>query len=279
MQIVRVHALGSGLAAANLGRGGLANISTLPTQGSTSGTGSTGSTGGTGSTVTPGTSPFGAFGGLGGTKPPTNNLFAAAANTVIGLTTGLIGTAQISALISAAETRGEVKTVATPRVTALNNRPAQIESGSQIPVQTTQAAGGTAVVTLEPCNHYGRTGPCSQALIAAGLSRVVYAVNEPMASSAGGAEELVQAGVAVEGGVLAAEAGGEDACLAAVHARAEALRDAALGASVPTDFVLYPEAQHGFHCDARPQAYDENAAKDAWGRTLAWLAEHVAQPR
>jgi type IV pilus assembly protein PilQ len=53
-------------------------------------------------------------------------------------------------LISAAETRGEVKTVATPRVTALNNRPAQIESGSQIPVQTTQAgaaAGGTAVIT------------------------------------------------------------------------------------------------------------------------------------
>ncbi|MFL6240495.1 MAG: dienelactone hydrolase family protein [Actinomycetes bacterium] len=61
--------------------------------------------------------------------------------------------------------------------------------------------------------------------------------------------------------------------------QAEALRDATLGASVPTDFVLYPEAQHGFHCDARPQAYDENAAKDAWGRTLAWLAEHVAQPR
>ena len=59
----------------------------------------------------------------------------------------MFGTAQISALISAAETRGEVKTVATPRVTALNNRPAQIESGSQIPVQTTQAAGGTAVVT------------------------------------------------------------------------------------------------------------------------------------
>jgi type IV pilus assembly protein PilQ len=46
-----------------------------------------------------------------------------------------------------AETRGQAKTVATPRVTALNNRPAQIESGSQIPVQTTQAASGTAVVT------------------------------------------------------------------------------------------------------------------------------------
>jgi len=78
---------------------------------------------------------------------PNGNLGATSPNTVIGLTTGIFGTAQIGLMISAAETRGEAKTVATPRVTALNNRPAQIESGSQIPVQTTQAAGGTAVVT------------------------------------------------------------------------------------------------------------------------------------
>ena len=78
---------------------------------------------------------------------PNGNLGAASPNTVIGLTTGIFGTAQIGLLISAAETRGEAKTVATPRVTALNNRPAQIESGTQIRVQTTQAAGGTAVVT------------------------------------------------------------------------------------------------------------------------------------
>jgi type II secretory pathway component GspD/PulD (secretin) len=84
---------------------------------------------------------------LTGTPVPVNNLASAAASTVIGLTTGLFGTAQISALITMAESRGQAKTVATPRVTALNNRPAQIESGSQIPVQTTQAAGGTAVVT------------------------------------------------------------------------------------------------------------------------------------
>ena len=81
-----------------------------------------------------------------GQNQPNGNL-GAAANTIIGLTTGLFGTAQIGLMISAAETRGEVRTVATPRVTALNNRPAQIESGTQIPVQTTQAAGGTAVVT------------------------------------------------------------------------------------------------------------------------------------
>jgi carboxymethylenebutenolidase len=59
----------------------------------------------------------------------------------------------------------------------------------------------------------------------------------------------------------------------------EALRDAALQSSVRTDLVLYPEAQHGFHCDARPSAYDKAAATDAWGRALGWLDEHLAQPR
>ena len=78
---------------------------------------------------------------------PNGNLGASSPNTVIGLTTGIFGTAQIGMLISAAENRGEAKTVATPRVTALNNRPAQIESGSQIPVQTSQATGGGTIVT------------------------------------------------------------------------------------------------------------------------------------
>jgi type IV pilus assembly protein PilQ len=121
----------------NVGRGGLGNISTLPA-GSGSGSGGSG---------TSGPNPFGVFGGLTGTPAPNPSLAAAAASTVIGLTTGLFGSAQISALITLAESRGQAKTVATPRVTALNNRPAQIESGSQIPVQTTQAASGTAVVT------------------------------------------------------------------------------------------------------------------------------------
>ena len=97
---------------------------------------------------TPGTqTPAGIPGGLIGATQPSNALSAASPNTVIGLTTGRIGTAQISMLITAAETKGQAKVVATPRVTVLNNRPAQIESGQQIPVQTTQAAGGTAVVT------------------------------------------------------------------------------------------------------------------------------------
>jgi len=130
----------------NLGRGGLGNVSTLPAS-STSGGSGGGTGGGTTTGVKSGPNPFGVFGGLVGTPQPIPSLAASAASTVIGLTTGIFGTAQISALITLAESRGQAKTVATPRVTALNNRPAQIESGSQIPVQTTQAAAGTAVVT------------------------------------------------------------------------------------------------------------------------------------
>ena len=67
-------------------------------------------------------------------------------------------------------------------------------------------AGATAVVTLEPCNHTGKTGPCSQALIEAGISTVVYAVDDPGQESAGGAQTLRAAFVEVIDGVLADEA-------------------------------------------------------------------------
>jgi diaminohydroxyphosphoribosylaminopyrimidine deaminase/5-amino-6-(5-phosphoribosylamino)uracil reductase len=63
-------------------------------------------------------------------------------------------------------------------------------------------AGYTAVVTLEPCNHTGRTGPCAQALIAAGISRVVFASADPGVESGAGAKTLRDAGVEVISGVL-----------------------------------------------------------------------------
>ncbi len=68
------------------------------------------------------------------------------------------------------------------------------------------ASGATAVVTLEPCNHTGRTGPCSEALIAAGVTRVVYAIADPGDHSSGGGARLRAAGVDVEQGLLAEEA-------------------------------------------------------------------------
>ena len=54
------------------------------------------------------------------------------------------------------------------------------------------------MVTLEPCNHTGRTGPCAVALIEAGVARVVYAIADPNAAAAGGAERLRAAGVEVQ---------------------------------------------------------------------------------
>jgi diaminohydroxyphosphoribosylaminopyrimidine deaminase / 5-amino-6-(5-phosphoribosylamino)uracil reductase len=68
------------------------------------------------------------------------------------------------------------------------------------------ARGGTAVVTLEPCNHTGRTGPCAEALIGAGVRRVVIAVDDPTPVAAGGAATLRDAGVQVETGVRRQEA-------------------------------------------------------------------------
>ena len=68
------------------------------------------------------------------------------------------------------------------------------------------ARGATAVVTLEPCSHTGRTGPCTQALIDAGVARVVYAIDDPNPAAGGGAERLRAAGIDVESGVLATDA-------------------------------------------------------------------------
>jgi type IV pilus assembly protein PilQ len=129
--------LGVQISALALGTNGAAgSIATVPGSATT----------GAGSNVT-GLRPNGIPVGVG--LSPTNALGANLASTVIGLTTGRIGTAQISALITAAETKGQAKIVATPRVTALNNRKAEISSGQQIPVITPQTgAGGTGGVLL-----------------------------------------------------------------------------------------------------------------------------------
>ena len=64
------------------------------------------------------------------------------------------------------------------------------------------ARGATAVVSLEPCNHTGRTGPCVGALVEAGVRRVVFAQHDPNPTASGGAAALRAAGIEVEAGVM-----------------------------------------------------------------------------
>ena len=76
-------------------------------------------------------------------------------------------------------------------------RPARRGRGARRRPATGPAAA-PCVVTLEPCAHTGRTGPCTDALLAAGVARVVYAVADPNPAAAGGADALRAAGVEVE---------------------------------------------------------------------------------
>ena len=72
--------------------------------------------------------------------------------------------------------------------------------------ESTLPQGSTAIVTLEPCNHTGKTGPCAQALINAGVSKVVFASSDPGDQSSGGAETLRKAGIEVTSGFHADKA-------------------------------------------------------------------------
>jgi len=84
-----------------------------------------------------------------------------------------------------------------------------------------RARGATAVVTLEPCRHVGRTGPCTSALIEAGVARVVIAQPDPTEIAGGGAEVLRSAGIDVVMGVLSDEAAelNDDWTFAVTHGR------------------------------------------------------------
>ncbi len=110
--------------------------------------------GGTFGTLPPNSSDGGLNGLPAGPGLPTtssnNSFLSGLPSTVIGLTTGLMGTATLSSLISLGEQKGQAKIIATPRISTLNNRAAEIKSGTKIPVTTIQpgsASGGAAIAT------------------------------------------------------------------------------------------------------------------------------------
>ena len=70
----------------------------------------------------------------------------------------------------------------------------------------TDPKGATMYVTLEPCNHYGRTPPCSEAIIEAGIGKVIYALSDPNPVAGGGAERLRKAGIKTQMGLGRCEA-------------------------------------------------------------------------
>src|SRR5687767_3635295 len=81
---------------------------------------------------------------------------------------------------------------------------AEIEAMRDAEQKGIALAGCTVVVSLEPCNHLGRTGPCTEALIAAGVHAVVYGCGDPNPRAGGGAARLREGGVSVRGPVLEA---------------------------------------------------------------------------
>ncbi len=171
-------------------------------------------------------------GGVGGTLPgmtgltPTagtpnpsigNDLMSKIANSAIGLTTGIFGTAQISAMITAGEQKGQAKVIATPRVTTLNNRPAEIKSATKIPVTTIQpgsAAGGAIIATTTYVDVPLRLAITPQITDQGTVILKVTAENSSTASVVGGANPSINTqsmqtevvvpdgGTTVVGGVL-----------------------------------------------------------------------------
>lgn len=141
------------------------------------------------------------------------------AGTPARLPEGFPGVGQLVDAVATADTAGHAvrgTTRPNPPVGAviLDHHGIQVGIGATTPVggphaevvalahAKERARGGTAVVTLEPCNHTGRTGPCSHALVDAGISRVVYVYADPGKHEGGGAEFLRSHGVKVLGPLI-----------------------------------------------------------------------------
>jgi diaminohydroxyphosphoribosylaminopyrimidine deaminase/5-amino-6-(5-phosphoribosylamino)uracil reductase len=109
-------------------------------------------------------------------------------------------------LVGAVVIGSDGKTLVTGYHRGAGTPHAEVDAISQAAAAGVDLKGTTMVVSLEPCNHRGRTGPCAQAIIDAGIAAVVYAVDDPHDPAAGGAATLRAAGVRVRSGLAAVAA-------------------------------------------------------------------------
>ncbi|MEV4954193.1 bifunctional diaminohydroxyphosphoribosylaminopyrimidine deaminase/5-amino-6-(5-phosphoribosylamino)uracil reductase RibD [Paenarthrobacter nitroguajacolicus] len=117
------------------------------------------------------------------------------------LTAALAGPRGANPLVGAVILSPEGEQLATGYHRGAGTAHAEADAISEARKKGMDTVGTTMVVTLEPCNHVGRTGPCAQAIIAAGIAKVIYAVDDPHDPAAGGAHTLTAAGVEVSSGL------------------------------------------------------------------------------
>ncbi len=117
------------------------------------------------------------------------------------LTAALAGPRGANPLVGAVILSPQGEQLATGYHRGAGTAHAEADAISEARKKGIDTVGTTMVVTLEPCNHVGRTGPCAQAIIDAGIARVIYAVDDPHDPAAGGARTLTAAGVEVRSGL------------------------------------------------------------------------------
>ena len=114
-----------------------------------------------------------------------------------------------------------------------------------------RARGATLVVTLEPCRHHGKTPPCTEAIVRAGIARVVYAADEVGPDARGGAQELRRGGLDVQGGLLAEQVRSQNAAFFHRH-RAPGRPFVALKLAMSLDGHIADHARHSRWVSGEP---------------------------
>ncbi|MBP1136673.1 diaminohydroxyphosphoribosylaminopyrimidine deaminase/5-amino-6-(5-phosphoribosylamino)uracil reductase [Arthrobacter sp. PvP023] len=142
------------------------------------------------------------------TAPQTAERFSAAEIHAMdaALDAALLGPRGANPLVGAVVVGPDGRQLVTGYHRGAGTAHAEADAIAQAGMQGIDLTGSTMVVTLEPCNHCGRTGPCAQAIIDAGIASVVYAVDDPHDPAAGGAATLRAAGVSVRSGLAARSA-------------------------------------------------------------------------